>query len=215
MYEASLNYCCPASGVITHQVWLLLSDEEVEGFLVRLRRGDANEPFKVRGRRDQKAVALSLTWKPGWGGFTLLQGDHQLAFIPLDELKGSLGKPTPRRAMPCTVCIVGDFDVWRRGILDLDTGEAFVYTCAPLGKAAGVRLTFQGRRGDEVRRVDLRELRLTPNGALRVPERQLYQLELVRPRSSAPAADDHNDRAIEQLSNLLEQTEKLFRECAG
>lgn len=70
-----------------------------------------------------------LLWEQGAGHFAVVVDDAQVGVIVLDELLGSMRHQYNAQALECRVGLYRDGSyVWRRGMLDLKTGDVAVYT---------------------------------------------------------------------------------------
>lgn len=83
---------------------------------------------------------LAFEWLRELEAFHCIAGGKSSGLVFLDELKGAIGKRIPTKALPVQVCLNGDLDIYRKGILDPLSGMISVYTAtmnlAPYGATA-------------------------------------------------------------------------------
>lgn len=70
-----------------------------------------------------------LLWQADAGRFAVVVGNTQVGVIVLDELLGSMRHQYSAQALECSVGLhIDGCYVWRRGMLDLKSGDVAVYT---------------------------------------------------------------------------------------
>lgn len=83
---------------------------------------------------------LAFEWLRELEAFHCIAEGKSSGLVFLDELKGAIGKRIPTKALPVQVCLNGDLDIYRKGILDPLSGMISVYTdtmnLAPYGATA-------------------------------------------------------------------------------
>ncbi|MDH4602486.1 hypothetical protein [Pseudomonas syringae] len=187
-------------------VRLSLSDEAVSLILDALANASGTGlAITLDGHSGTDGVSTIVTvlqWDAPLSSFLVRIGDRTAGLIPYDELSGSLGLMFDDQDEPCMVCLSGQLDVYRRGVLNLNTGTIQVFT-----KTSG--LGYLGAHAFLTERIDAKwdGFRITVDkgdaskGPLRIPSHQLYKLKPRRP--DAISADGNRDTAdIASLSSM-------------
>ncbi|MFJ7794535.1 hypothetical protein [Pseudomonas sp. NPDC096950] len=76
----------------------------------------------------REGIDLFFEWSREQAAFRCTAGGRPAGIITMDEIKGAIGKKIPHQAVPVQVCLIGDVDVYRKGVLDPLSGMVSVYT---------------------------------------------------------------------------------------
>lgn len=197
-------------------VKLSLSDEAVSLILDALHNASESGlriTLEGRGGTDGLSVLPTvLLWDAPLSSFIVSIGDRNAGLISYDELCGSLGMLIDGQAEPCMVCLSGQLDVYRRGVLNLSTGTIQVFT-----KTSG--LGFLGAHAFLTARTDEKwdGFRITVDkgdatkGPLRVPSHQMFKL-MQSSQTAYTTVGNHSPSDISSLSSMTRLVADFFKE---
>lgn len=155
-------------------------------------------------------VPVTLRWSKRLGGFACAAGGVNAGVILLDEIAGAANceATDAQSVQPCRVRLRGSVDVWRRGLIDLITGEVFVYT-ATEKLALGGATVFAG---DLCVELEAGEPALS---ALPIPSIHLSGVrKLLGFEELESSLSNANDAIMQNLSSALSVAEDFFSAIA-
>lgn len=76
----------------------------------------------------REGIGLLFEWSREQAAFRCTAGGRAAGIITMDEIRGAIGKRIPHQAIPVQICLKGDVDVYRKGVLDPLSGMVSVYT---------------------------------------------------------------------------------------
>jgi hypothetical protein len=110
----------PTGGVCT---WLV-NDEHLERIS---QAASSRNAIKIRSA-SREGIDLLFEWSMEQSVFSCTAGGSPAGIITIDEIRGAIGKKIPHQAIPVHICLHGDIDVFRKGVLDPLSGMVSVYT---------------------------------------------------------------------------------------
>lgn len=122
VYDAGLDE-------MSDQVTVVFDDPTISKVLAHLEAGNGRVHLQFSAENAEgNPVQVNFEWVSSLGALSANVKGMSAGFVFHDELKGAYQKPMPLNYRPCTVCLSSELDIWRRGVIDLDSGLVTAYT---------------------------------------------------------------------------------------